>query len=101
MWDSPDDARRPIGASRFGRGDGEGGKWICVIGRGVVLLVVEWTMVEVVDGTGGMPPYPGRPKGKEGGGRLGLTLDSDPEEEDRFSMSERRVAIMPIWHWRP
>jgi len=56
-------------------GDGDGGNWICVMGIGGTVVVVEWATTEVGGGIGGRPPYPGRPVvGKGGGGSDGPAL---------------------------
>ena len=56
-------------------GDGDGGNWICVMGIGGTVAVVEWATTEVGGGIGGRPPYPGRPVvGKGGGGSGGPAL---------------------------
>ncbi|GJN40252.1 hypothetical protein PR202_gb29439 [Eleusine coracana subsp. coracana] len=64
-------------------------------GTEVVAAAVVWTMVEVVVGAAGMPPYPGRPYGSESDGYLKLLAAEEAEAEERVSTSDRHVANTP------
>jgi len=91
-------------------GDGDGGNWICVMGIGGTVVVVEWATTEVGGGIGGRPPYPGRPVvGKGGGGGAAPAARAKGGDGGRppmataarLSTSDRRAENWPICRWSP
>ena len=80
-------------------GDGDGGNWICVMGIGGTVVVVEWATTEVGGGIGGRPPYPGRPVvGKGGGGSDGERVGGATKGQERRRSSTRSKG--EGWRWR-